>query len=111
MRLICCNGILLQRKRVSAFYIEKNMTLQSIIALIFTIIISIGFIAIIILLGWFLIWKAFLSKFRLVRELLGQEVDDHHHHQPRGGIGDHNQQEQQQQPQAEKAKARKLRKE
>lgn len=23
--------------------------------------------------GWFLIWKAFLSKFRLVRELLGQE--------------------------------------
>lgn len=26
-----------------------------------------------LLAGWFLIWKAFLSKFRLVRELLGQE--------------------------------------
>ncbi|KRG05923.1 small integral membrane protein 13 isoform X1 [Drosophila mojavensis] len=26
-----------------------------------------------IIYGWFLIWKAFLSKFRLVRELLGQE--------------------------------------
>lgn len=28
------------------------------------------------ILGWFLIWKAFLSKFRLVRELLGQENGD-----------------------------------
>lgn len=29
--------------------------------------------------GWFLIWKAFLSKFRLVRELLGQEEPEEVH--------------------------------
>ncbi|XP_017840938.1 small integral membrane protein 13 [Drosophila busckii] len=49
------------------------MTFQTALAFIFTILASVSIVAAIILLGWFLIWKAFLSKFRLVRELLGQE--------------------------------------
>ncbi|EDW69464.1 small integral membrane protein 13 [Drosophila novamexicana] len=49
------------------------MSLQTGLAFIFTILASVSIVAAIILLGWFLIWKAFLSKFRLVRELLGQE--------------------------------------
>ncbi|XP_068148490.1 small integral membrane protein 13 [Drosophila tropicalis] len=52
------------------------MSLQTWLAFIFTILASVCFVAAIILLGWFLIWKAFLSKFRLVRELLGQEEPD-----------------------------------
>lgn len=42
-----------------------------ILKLIFLLIISF-----LLFLGWFLIWKAFLSKFRLVRELLGQTNPD-----------------------------------
>ncbi|XP_017081134.1 small integral membrane protein 13 [Drosophila eugracilis] len=49
------------------------MSLQTGLVFIFTILASVSIVAAIILLGWFLIWKAFLSKFRLVRELLGQE--------------------------------------
>ncbi|KAM8709716.1 hypothetical protein ACLKA7_016513 [Drosophila subpalustris] len=49
------------------------MSLQTAFTFIFTILTSVSIVAAIILLGWFLIWKAFLSKFRLVRELLGQE--------------------------------------
>ncbi|KRG05924.1 small integral membrane protein 13 isoform X2 [Drosophila mojavensis] len=49
------------------------MSIQTGLAFIFTILASVSIVAAIILLGWFLIWKAFLSKFRLVRELLGQE--------------------------------------
>ncbi|XP_067613690.1 small integral membrane protein 13 [Eurosta solidaginis] len=41
-----------------------------------TVVVSISIVVVIILLGWFLIWKAFLSKFRLVRELLGQDNGD-----------------------------------
>ncbi|XP_075159854.1 small integral membrane protein 13 [Haematobia irritans] len=52
------------------------MSLASTLALIFTVVSSITIVACIILLGWFLIWKAFLSKFRLVRELLGQTNPD-----------------------------------
>ena len=47
------------------------MSLQTTLALFFTVFASISVVSIIILLGWLLIWKAFLSKFRLVRELLG----------------------------------------
>ncbi|EDV96085.1 small integral membrane protein 13 [Drosophila grimshawi] len=56
------------------------MSLQTALAFIFTILASVSIVAAIILLGWFLIWKAFLSKFRLVRELLGQEEPEEHHH-------------------------------
>uniref|UniRef100_A0A1I8MKY5 Small integral membrane protein 13 n=1 Tax=Musca domestica TaxID=7370 RepID=A0A1I8MKY5_MUSDO len=52
------------------------MSLASTLALIFTVLASVTIVAAIILLGWFLIWKAFLSKFRLVRELLGQTNPD-----------------------------------
>ncbi|XP_043651043.1 small integral membrane protein 13 [Drosophila teissieri] len=66
------------------------MTVQTGLAFIFTILASVSIVAAIILLGWFLIWKAFLSKFRLVRELLGQEEPeeqqplawDHQNQQP-----------------------------
>ncbi|EDV51280.1 small integral membrane protein 13 [Drosophila erecta] len=66
------------------------MSLQTGLAFIFTILASVSIVAAIILLGWFLIWKAFLSKFRLVRELLGQEEPeeqqplawDHQNQQP-----------------------------
>ncbi|KAL9906198.1 small integral membrane protein 13 [Glossina fuscipes] len=47
------------------------MSVATTLALIFTVFASICIVAAIILLGWFLIWKTFLSKFRLVRELLG----------------------------------------
>lgn len=57
------------------------MTVQSTLVLLTTVLASIGIVAIIILLGWFLIWKAFLSKFRLVRELLGQANEDRGHEQ------------------------------
>ncbi|XP_015043069.1 small integral membrane protein 13 [Drosophila miranda] len=49
------------------------MSLQTALGCILTVLASISIVASIILLGWLLIWKAFLSKFRLVRELLGQE--------------------------------------
>ncbi|XP_073837803.1 small integral membrane protein 13 [Musca autumnalis] len=52
------------------------MSVASTLALIFTVLASVTIVAAIILLGWFLIWKAFLSKFRLVRELLGQTNPD-----------------------------------
>ncbi|XP_059219339.1 small integral membrane protein 13 [Stomoxys calcitrans] len=52
------------------------MSVVSTLALIFTVLSSVTIVACIILLGWFLIWKAFLSKFRLVRELLGQTNPD-----------------------------------
>ncbi|XP_023169897.1 small integral membrane protein 13 [Drosophila hydei] len=52
------------------------MSIQTGLAFIFTILASVSIVAAIILLGWFLIWKAFLSKFRLVRELLGQEEQE-----------------------------------
>ncbi|TMW49294.1 hypothetical protein DOY81_005630 [Sarcophaga bullata] len=52
------------------------MSVASTLALIFTVLASIAIVSAIILLGWFLIWKAFLSKFRLVRELLGQTNAD-----------------------------------
>ncbi|XP_055912106.1 small integral membrane protein 13 [Eupeodes corollae] len=57
------------------------MTVQSTLVLLLTVLASISIVAIIILLGWFLIWKAFLSKFRLVRELLGQANEDKAHAQ------------------------------
>ncbi|XP_030385322.1 small integral membrane protein 13 [Scaptodrosophila lebanonensis] len=56
------------------------MSLQTALAFIFTILASVSIVAAIILLGWFLIWKAFLSKFRLVRELLGQEEEEEQQH-------------------------------
>ncbi|BFF97529.1 small integral membrane protein 13 [Drosophila madeirensis] len=49
------------------------MSLQTALGCILTVLASVSIVASIILLGWLLIWKAFLSKFRLVRELLGQE--------------------------------------
>lgn len=52
------------------------MSVASTLALIFTVLASVSIVSVIILLGWFLIWKAFLSKFRLVRELLGQTNPD-----------------------------------
>ncbi|KNC33279.1 hypothetical protein FF38_07514 [Lucilia cuprina] len=52
------------------------MSIASTLALIFTVLASVSIVSVIILLGWFLIWKAFLSKFRLVRELLGQTNAD-----------------------------------
>ncbi|XP_017469740.1 PREDICTED: small integral membrane protein 13 [Rhagoletis zephyria] len=52
------------------------MSFQTVLAFIFTVLASVSIVAVIILLGWFLIWKAFLSKFRLVRELLGQGNGD-----------------------------------
>ncbi|XP_037936657.1 small integral membrane protein 13 [Teleopsis dalmanni] len=48
------------------------MSFASILALFATVITSVAFVALTIIMGWYLIWKAFLSKFRLVRELLGQ---------------------------------------
>ncbi|XP_018791650.1 PREDICTED: small integral membrane protein 13 [Bactrocera latifrons] len=52
------------------------MNFNTILAVVFTVIGSVSVVTVLILLGWFLIWKAFLSKFRLVRELLGQENGD-----------------------------------
>lgn len=52
------------------------MNFHTILAVVFTFIVSVSILTVLILLGWFLIWKAFLSKFRLVRELLGQENGD-----------------------------------
>ncbi|XP_037821480.1 small integral membrane protein 13 [Lucilia sericata] len=52
------------------------MSIASTLALILTVLASVSIVSVIILLGWFLIWKAFLSKFRLVRELLGQTNAD-----------------------------------
>ncbi|XP_034121063.1 small integral membrane protein 13 [Drosophila guanche] len=49
------------------------MSLPTALGCILTVLASVSIVASIILLGWLLIWKAFLSKFRLVRELLGQE--------------------------------------
>ncbi|KAH8262468.1 small integral membrane protein 13 [Drosophila bipectinata] len=76
------------------------MSLQTGLVFIFTILASVSIVAAIILLGWFLIWKAFLSKFRLVRELLGQEEPEEQ--QPL--VWDHQLEQQQHQARARKAR-------
>ncbi|EDV40590.1 uncharacterized protein Dana_GF10585 [Drosophila ananassae] len=76
------------------------MSLHTGLVFIFTILASVSIVAAIILLGWFLIWKAFLSKFRLVRELLGQEEPEEQ--QPL--VWDHQREQQQHQPRARKAR-------
>ncbi|XP_065171832.1 small integral membrane protein 13 [Atheta coriaria] len=36
-----------------------------------SIITSLAFVLFLILLGWYIVWKLFLSRFKFVRELLG----------------------------------------
>ncbi|XP_053955807.1 small integral membrane protein 13 [Anastrepha ludens] len=52
------------------------MSIQTVLAFIFTVVVSVSIVVVLIWLGWFLIFKVFLSKFRLVRELLGQGNGD-----------------------------------
>jgi hypothetical protein len=42
----------------------------------FSLFISLSLIFIFFLSGWYLVWKLFLSRFKLVRELLGQINDN-----------------------------------
>ncbi|CAD7003899.1 unnamed protein product [Ceratitis capitata] len=47
------------------------MDFQETLSLTITVLASFLIVIIIILLGWYIIWKALLSKFSLLRELLG----------------------------------------
>lgn len=47
------------------------MSPQEIFLAIFTLVSSVIIVLVVVFLGWFLIWKIFLSKFKLVREILG----------------------------------------
>lgn len=47
------------------------MDAKEFVAFLVSLIVSLGIIVTIVALGWFCVWKFFLSRFRLVRELLG----------------------------------------
>ncbi|KAF7995488.1 hypothetical protein HCN44_006595 [Aphidius gifuensis] len=45
--------------------------MQEIALAAFSFVSSLVIVIVLVLLGWFLVWKFFLSRFRFVRELLG----------------------------------------
>ncbi|KAK0167980.1 hypothetical protein PV327_001826 [Microctonus hyperodae] len=45
--------------------------MHEIVLAAFSIISSLLIVFVLVLLGWYLVWKFFLSRFRFVRELLG----------------------------------------
>ncbi|XP_011304180.1 small integral membrane protein 13 [Fopius arisanus] len=45
--------------------------MQEIALAAFSVISSLIIVFVLVLLGWYLVWKFFLSRFRFVRELLG----------------------------------------
>ncbi|CAD7081936.1 unnamed protein product [Hermetia illucens] len=49
---------------------------QELILALLSLITSTAIVLLSVFIGWFLIWKVFLSKFKLVRELLGQANGD-----------------------------------
>ncbi|XP_055323420.1 small integral membrane protein 13 [Sitodiplosis mosellana] len=51
------------------------MDLQQILSVILSVLGSLILVCLAVLLGWYCVWKVFLSRFRLVRELLGQISD------------------------------------
>jgi len=52
------------------------MELQEIISVVFSLVGSLVLVCLAVLIGWYLVWKFFLSRFRLVRELLGHMHDN-----------------------------------
>jgi len=53
-----------------------SMDPQEIFSVIFSFVGSLFLVCLAVLLGWYFVWKFFLSRFRLVRELLGQMNDN-----------------------------------
>ncbi|KAI0224859.1 hypothetical protein LSAT2_024156 [Lamellibrachia satsuma] len=49
--------------------------MKEIVLSIFSVIASLIFVIIFILIGWYIVWKVFLSRFKLVQELLGVTND------------------------------------
>jgi len=52
------------------------MNINEIFLAIFSFILSISIVLIVVCIGWYLVWRLFLSRFKLVREVLGQFNDD-----------------------------------
>ncbi|KAF7413915.1 hypothetical protein HZH68_002404 [Vespula germanica] len=77
MSLIC--GMILNLPRninqfVVLFHLVlqgTNSIMQEILLAAFSVISSLLIVFGLVLLGWYLVWKFFLSRFRFVRELLG----------------------------------------
>ncbi|XP_062549958.1 small integral membrane protein 13 [Armigeres subalbatus] len=58
----------------------------------FSVVASLIIVLVVVCLGWYLVWKLFLSRFKLVRELLGlaQSTDSPTHAENLSGDGGNN---------------------
>lgn len=57
------------------------MNVQEGLIAVFSVLTSLFIVIVVVCLGWYLVWKLFLSRFKLVRELLGlgQSTDSPSH--------------------------------
>lgn len=56
-------------------YIYSQMNVQEVFLAAISLISALFIVVLVVCLGWYLVWKLFLSRFRLVRELLGLRND------------------------------------
>ncbi|XP_058053636.1 small integral membrane protein 13 [Anopheles bellator] len=54
------------------------MNVQDGINAAFSVLLSLFIVIVLVCLGWYLVWKLFLSRFKLVRELLGIAQSNEH---------------------------------
>ncbi|XP_050075998.1 small integral membrane protein 13 [Anopheles maculipalpis] len=54
------------------------MNVQDGINAAFSVLVSVLIVIVLVCLGWYLVWKLFLSRFKLVRELLGIAQSNEH---------------------------------
>ncbi|XP_049541505.1 small integral membrane protein 13 [Anopheles darlingi] len=54
------------------------MNVQDGINAAFSVLVSVFIVIVLVCLGWYLVWKLFLSRFKLVRELLGIAQSNEH---------------------------------
>ncbi|XP_052892960.1 small integral membrane protein 13 [Anopheles moucheti] len=61
------------------------MNVQDGINAAFSVLVSVLIVIVLVCLGWYLVWKLFLSRFKLVRELLG--IAQSNEHSPAHALG------------------------
>ncbi|XP_049290860.1 small integral membrane protein 13 [Anopheles funestus] len=61
------------------------MNVQDGINAAFSVLVSVLIVIVLVSLGWYLVWKLFLSRFKLVRELLG--IAQSNDHSPAHSLG------------------------
>lgn len=56
-------------------HFDSQMNVQEVFLAAISLISALFIVVLVVCLGWYLVWKLFLSRFRLVRELLGLRND------------------------------------